>query len=170
MGRTGKMFAHEYYGVKPDVLTLAKALGCGFPVGAFLTNEKAAVLLPGDHGTTYGGNPLACAAVNKVLDLFENTDVLSNVNNVSTYLDEKLQNLVDDFDFVKSYRGKGLLKGLVIDESVKVNEIILKALDEGLIVISASGNVLRMVPPLVITRENIDEMYEKLNNVLKTFN
>ena len=160
MGRTGKMFAHEYYGVKPDVLTLAKALGCGFPVGAFLTNEKAAVLLPGDHGTTYGGNPLACAAVNKVLDLFENTDVLSNVNNVSTYLDEKLQNLVDDFDFVKSYRGKGLLKGLVIDESVKVNEIILKALDEGLIVISASGNVLRMVPPLVITRENIDEMYE----------
>ena len=90
MGRTGKMFAHEYYGVKPDVLTLAKALGCGFPVGAFLTNEKAAVLLPGDHGTTYGGNPLACAAVNKVLDLFENTDVLSNVNNVSTYLDEKL--------------------------------------------------------------------------------
>lgn len=170
MGRTGKMFAHEYYGVKPDVLTLAKALGCGFPVGAFLTNEKAAVLLPGDHGTTYGGNPLACAAVNKVLDLFENTDVLSNVNNVSTYLDEKLQNLVDDFDFVKSYRGKGLLKGLVIDESVKANEIILKALDEGLIVISASGNVLRMVPPLVITRENIDEMYEKLNNVLKTFN
>lgn len=170
MGRTGKMFAHEYYGVKPDVLTLAKALGCGFPVGAFLTNEKAAVLLPGDHGTTYGGNPLACAAVNKVLDLFENTDVLSNVNNVSTYLDEKLQNLVDDFDFVKSYRGKGLLKGLVIDESVKVNEIILKALDEGLIVISASGNVLRMVPSLVITRENIDEMYEKLNNVLKTFN
>ena len=170
MGRTGKMFAHEYYGVKPDVLTLAKALGCGFPVGAFLTNEKAAVLLPGDHGTTYGGNPLACAAVNKVLDLFENTDVLSNVNNVSTDLDEKLQNLVDDFDFVKSYRGKGLLKGLVIDESVKVNEIILKALDEGLIVISASGNVLRMVPPLVITRENIDEMYEKLNNVLKTFN
>ena len=170
MGRTGKMFAHEYYGVKPDVLTLAKALGCGFPVGAFLTNEKAAVLLPGDHGTTYGGNPLACAAVNKVLDLFENTDVLSNVNNVSTYLDEKLQNLVDDFDFVKSYRGKGLLKGLVIDESVKANEIILKALDEGLIVISASGNVLRMVPPLVITRENIDEMYEKLKKKKKTFN
>ena len=169
MGRTGKMFAHEYYGVKPDVMTVAKALGCGFPVGAFLTNEKAAVLVPGDHGTTYGGNPLACKAVSKVLDMFADNNILENVNEVSAYLDTKLQGLCDKYEIAKEFRGKGLLKGLVIDEKVPVNQIILKAMDLGLIVISASGNVLRMVPPLVITQENVDEMIAIVDQVLATF-
>lgn len=167
MGRTGKMFAYEYYGVKPDVLTLAKALGCGIPVGAFLTNDKAAVLVPGDHGTTYGGNPLATAAVNKVLDLFEKTDVLDNVNIVGKYLEEQLEKLTQKFDCIEAHRGKGLMQGLVLN--VPVNEVILKAMAKGLIVISAGSNVLRMVPPLIIKKEHVDEMISILEDVLKTF-
>jgi acetylornithine/N-succinyldiaminopimelate aminotransferase len=167
MGRTGKMFAHEHYGVKPDILTLAKALGCGIPVGAFLTTEKAAALVPGDHGTTYGGNPLATAAVNVVLDLFSETDVLANVNEVSTYMEEKLDDICEEFSFAIEHRGKGLMQGLVLD--IPVNDVILKAMDKGLLVISAGGNVLRMVPPLVITKDNVDEMINILREVLSTF-
>ncbi len=165
MGRTGKMFAHEYYGVKPDVMTLAKALGCGIPVGAFLTNEKAAALKPGDHGTTYGGNPLATAAINAVLDLFENTDILSNVNEVSAYLESELDKLVDEFDCVTGRRGKGLMQGLILNKPA--NDVILKAMDEGLLVISAGAEVLRMVPPLIITKENVDEMITILRKALQ---
>ncbi len=165
MGRTGKMFAHEYYGVKPDVMTLAKALGCGIPVGAFLTNEKAAALKPGDHGTTYGGNPLATVAINAVLDLFENTDILSNVNEVSAYLESELDKLVDEFDCVTGRRGKGLMQGLILNKPA--NDVILKAMDEGLLVISAGAEVLRMVPPLIITKENVDEMITILRKALQ---
>lgn len=165
MGRTGKMFAHEYYGVKPDVMTLAKALGCGIPVGAFLTNEKAAALKPGDHGTTYGGNPLATAAINAVLDLFENTDILSKVNEVSAYLESELDKLVDEFDCVTGRRGKGLMQGLILNKPA--NDVILKAMDEGLLVISAGAEVLRMVPPLIITKENVDEMITILRKALQ---
>lgn len=165
MGRTGKMFAHEYYGVKPDVMTLAKALGCGIPVGAFLTTEKAAALKPGDHGTTYGGNPLATAAINAVLDLFENTDILSNVNEVSAYLECELDKLVDEFDCVTGRRGKGLMQGLILNKPA--NDVILKAMDEGLLVISAGAEVLRMVPPLIITKENVDEMITILRKALQ---
>lgn len=167
MGRTGKMFAHEYYGIKPDILTLAKALGCGVPVGAFLTTEKAAALVPGDHGTTYGGNPFATAAVNKVLDLFEKTDVLNNVNEVGAYLESKLDEICDKISCAKEHRGKGLMQGLVLD--VPVGEVVTKAMDKGLLVISAGSNVLRMVPPLIISRENVDEMISILTDVLSTF-
>lgn len=165
MGRTGKMFAHEYYGVKPDVMTLAKALGCGVPVGAFLTKQKAAALVPGDHGTTYGGNPLATAAVNVVLDLFEHTDVLNNVNEVSAYLEEQLDTLVDEFDCVTGRRGKGLMQGLILNKPA--NDVILKAIDNGLIVISAGAQILRFVPPLTITKENVDEMITILRKALQ---
>ena len=155
MGRTGKMFAHEYYDVKPDILTLAKALGCGVPVGAFLTTNKAAALVPGDHGTTYGGNPLATAAVNKVLDLFEETNVLDNVNEVGKYLESKLEEICNEYSVAKGHRGKGLMQGLVLD--VPVGEVVTKAMDKGVLLISAGSNVLRMVPPLVITKENVDD-------------
>ncbi|SEQ07411.1 acetylornithine/N-succinyldiaminopimelate aminotransferase [Lachnospiraceae bacterium RM5] len=168
MGRSGKMFAHEYYGVKPDILTLAKALGCGIPVGAFITNEKAAVLVPGDHGTTYGGNPLACTAINKVLDLFENTDVLNNVNEVSKYMEEKFDALTEKYDFVKGHRGKGLMQGLILD--IPVGEVVTKSIEKGLIVISAGSDVLRFVPPLIITKENVDEMYNIIDSVFESFN
>ena len=168
MGRSGKMFAHEYYGVKPDILTLAKALGCGIPVGAFITNEKAAVLVPGDHGTTYGGNPLACTAINKVLDLFEKIDVLNNVNEVSKYMEEKFDALTEKYDFVKGHRGKGLMQGLILD--IPVGEVVTKSIEKGLIVISAGSDVLRFVPPLIITKENVDEMYNIIDSVFESFN
>lgn len=161
MGRTGTMFAYEQYNVKPDILTVAKALGCGVPVGAFLAGEKTeAVLVPGDHGSTYGGNPLACAAVNKVIDIFSKDGILDNVAVVSKYLEEQLDKLVKEYDCIKERRGLGLIQGLEL--TVPVGDIIGRCLANGLIVISASGNVLRMVPPLIITRENVDEMISKL--------
>lgn len=165
MGRTGKMFAHEHYGVKPDVMTLAKALGCGVPVGAFLTTEKAAALKPGDHGTTYGGNPFATAAINTVLDLFEETDVLENVNSVSAYLEERLDQLSDEFECVTGHRGKGFMQGILLNKPA--NDVILKAMDNGLLIISAGAQIIRMVPPLTITKENVDEMIEILRKALQ---
>ena len=165
MGRTGTMFAYEQYGVKPDVVTVAKALGCGVPVGAFLANEKVSgVLVPGDHGTTYGGNPLACAAVNKVFDIFEKDNILDNVKSVSVYLEKVLNEIASEFDCVKERRGLGLMQGLEL--TVPVGDVVNKCLSKGLIVISAGGNVLRMVPPLVITKENVDEMASKLRCAL----
>lgn len=165
MGRTGKMFAHEHYGVKPDIMTLAKALGCGVPVGAFLTTEKAAALRPGDHGTTYGGNPFAAAAVNAVLDLFESTDVLDNVVQVSEYFENELDKLTEEFDCVEGHRGKGLMQGLILNKPA--NDVVLNAIDDGLLVITAGAQVLRMLPPLIITKENIDEMIRILRKALQ---
>ena len=163
MGRTGSMFAWQEYGVMPDVMTCAKALGCGVPVGAFVLGEKAAAasLVPGDHGTTYGGNPFVCAAVSKVFDIFEKDSILDNVQKLTPYLEEKLDALVDKYPIVAARRGKGFMQGLVIRE-VTVGSIVTKALQNGLLVISAGSDVLRLVPPLIITKENIDEMIEKL--------
>ena len=163
MGRTGSMFAWQQYGVEPDIMTCAKALGCGVPVGAFVLGEKAAAksLEPGDHGTTYGGNPLACTAVSKVFDLFEKQDILAHVREITPYLEEKLDALVDKYDFLKERRGKGLMQGLEV-MGRPVGEIVSRALGNGLIVISAGTNVLRFVPPLIISRSQIDEMTEKL--------
>lgn len=163
MGRTGSYFAWQQYGVEPDIMTTAKALGCGVPVGAFVLGEKAAAssLVPGDHGTTYGGNPFACAAVSKVFDLFEENKIIEHVQQTAPYLEEKLDGLVEKYDFLSGRRGKGFMQGLVV-EGRPVGEIVKKALENGLIVISAGSNVIRFVPPLVITRENIDEMIEKL--------
>lgn len=165
MGRTGKMFAYEHYGILPDIVTMAKALGCGVPVGAFAAGKKVCnSLVPGDHGTTYGGNPLATAAVNKVFELYEKMDILNNVKEVSIYLEEKLNEIVKDFDNVTARRGKGLMQGLVL--TTPVSDTVNKAITNGLLVISAGSNVLRMVPPLVITKENVDEMIEKLRKSL----
>lgn len=159
MGRTGKLYAFENYGIKPDVFTTAKALGCGVPVGAFVANKKVSdALKPGDHGTTYGGNPLAAAAVSKVYDMFEKYNILEHVNEISAYLEEELDKIAASCPYIKERRGMGLMQGLVIDEAKPVGEIVKKAMDNGLIVISAGGNVLRIVPPLIITREHVDEM------------
>lgn len=167
MGRTGSMFACQSYGVAPDVMTCAKALGCGVPVGAFVLNEKTAnaSLIPGDHGTTYGGNPLACAAVSKVFDIFEQEHILEHVQKITPYLEEKLDELVDKYEFITARRGKGLMQGLVL-EGKPVGDVVNKALKNGLLVISAGGNVLRLVPPLVITEKDVDEMIEKLEKSL----
>ena len=161
MGRCGALYAHDLYGVKPDVMALAKALGCGVPVGAFLAKEEVAkALVPGDHGTTYGGNPLACAAATKVFELFEKQHILDNVKEVSAYLEEKLDELVAEYEFIIERRGLGLMQGLEL--SINPKDVIANALDNGLILFSAGTNVIRMVPPLVITKADVDEMITKL--------
>ncbi|MGN1179913.1 MAG: aspartate aminotransferase family protein [Suilimivivens sp.] len=166
MGRTGTMYAWQRYDVKPDIMTSAKALGCGVPVGAFMMTEKVGQrsLTSGDHGTTYGGNPLAGAAINIVLDLFEENHIIENVNQVGAYLTERLDELVGKYDFITERRGIGLMQGLVFEKPV--GEIITRALDRGLILINAGTNIIRFVPPLVITRENVDEMMEILESCL----
>ncbi|MDD7023967.1 MAG: aspartate aminotransferase family protein [Oscillospiraceae bacterium] len=163
MGRTGFLFAWQGYGVQPDIMTCAKALGCGVPVGAFVLNEKtaAASLVPGDHGTTYGGNPFVCAAVSRVFDLFEERKMIEHVREVAPYLEKKLDELTGEYDFLAARRGKGLMQGLVVSGR-PVGEIVKKALDNGLIVMSAGADVIRLVPPLIITKEHVDEMVEKL--------
>ena len=165
MGRTGSWFAWQQYGVEPDIMTCAKALGCGVPVGAFVLNEKTAgaSLAPGDHGTTYGGNPLACAAVLAVFDLFEQRGILSHVRETAPYLEQKLDELVKKYDFLKERRGMGLMQGLQVEER-PVGEILQNALKNGLIVLSAGENVLRFVPPLIITKDHIDEMIRRLES------
>ncbi|MBP3678662.1 MAG: aspartate aminotransferase family protein [Agathobacter sp.] len=164
MGRTGEMFAFQSYDVQPDIMTSAKALGCGVPVGAFLMTEHVAEksLEPGDHGTTYGGNPLVGAAVSAVLDIYEETDILSHVKEVSSYLEAKLDKLVKNYDFVTARRGKGLMQGLVVTK--KPGDICKKALENGLVIISAGSDVLRIVPPLVIEKDHVDEMICKLEH------
>ena len=167
MGRSGYLFAWQEYGVKPNIMTCAKALGCGVPVGAFVLDEKTALgsLVPGDHGTTYGGNPFVCAAVSKVLDIFEQDAIVDHVKEVGAYLEEKLDALVDKYDCIAARRGKGLIQGLVI-QGRPVGEVVLKSMDEGLIVITAGSDVLRLVPPLVITKDHVDEMVTKLERAL----
>lgn len=169
MARTGKMFAWQHYDVKPDIMTCAKALGCGVPVGAFLMTEKVAEksLAPGDHGTTYGGNPLVGAAVSTVFDIMKEDKILEHVQQIAPYLEEKLDSLVEKYDFVTARRGLGLMQGLVL--TVPVGQVAAKALKEGLIVITAGADVMRFVPPLVIEKEHVDEMIEKLQRVLDTF-
>ena len=167
MGRTGYMYAWQRFGVKPDIMTSAKALGCGVPVGAFMMTEKVAQhsLTAGDHGTTYGGNPLACAAVEKVLDLFEEDHIIEHVREVAPYLEQRLNELADKYDCIKERRGVGLMQGLVFDHPV--GDIINRALEKGLILINAGADIIRFVPPLVITRENVDEMIAILDTCIE---
>lgn len=157
MGRTGTMFAYEQYEIKPDIVTIAKALGCGVPVGAFAAVKQAAdAFVPGDHGSTYGGNPFAAAAVSKVFELFEKEHVLENVKEVSGYLEKCLDKLAEEYNCIKERRGIGLMQGL--EFTIPVKDIILDAMDKGLILISAGSNVIRFLPPLVISKEHVDEM------------
>jgi acetylornithine/N-succinyldiaminopimelate aminotransferase len=162
MGRTGTMFAYEQFGVKPDIITSAKALGCGVPVGAFAAIEKvAAAFEPGDHGTTYGGNPFATAAVSKVFDLFESEKLLDNVNTVAPYLSAKLDYLADKYDCIAEHRGMGLMQGLEFKMPVK--DLLSKLHSKGVILISAGEKVIRFVPPLIVGKEHIDEMISILD-------
>ncbi len=166
MGRTGSMFAWQEYGVRPDILTMAKAIGNGIPVGAFAVTEQVAAhsMKPGDHGTTYGGNPLACMAVKKVVEIFEKDKIVEHVREIAPYLTKRLDELVEETDCVTERRGKGLIQGIVVKKPA--GEVINRAIEEGLLIISAKGNVLRFVPPLIIEKEHIDEMIEKLKHAL----
>ena len=166
MGRTGSYFAWQQYGVKPDIMTSAKALGCGVPVGAFLMTERVAEksLAPGDHGTTYGGNPFVGAAVDKVLEMMERDHITEHVKKVAPYLEKKLDELVAKYDFLTERRGMGLMQGVVCEKPV--GQIAAKALEAGLIVITAGSNVLRFVPPLIIEEKDVDEMISRLESIL----
>ena len=167
MGRCGTFFAWQRYGIKPDIMTTAKALGCGVPVGAFLMTEKvgAASLTAGDHGTTYGGNPLACAAVSKVLDLFDRNHIIEHVEKVGNYLEQELDKLAEEFDCIETRRGVGLMQGLVF--KVPVGAVINRALEKGLVLINAGTHILRFVPPLIITEEHVDAMTAILRECIK---
>ena len=160
VGRTGTMYAWQRYGVKPDIMTSAKAIGCGVPVGAFMMTEKVAQqsLTSGDHGTTYGGNPLACAAIAKVLDLFEEQNILANVNETGAYLYEKLDALTAKYDQIRAHRGIGLMQGLECD--MPVNDIIHRAIEKGLLLINAGTNIIRFIPPLIVSKADVDKMIE----------
>lgn len=158
MGRTGTMYAWQRYNVKPDIMTSAKAIGCGVPVGAFMMTERVAQhsLTSGDHGTTYGGNPLACAAISKVIDLFEEQDILKNVNETGVYLYEKLDALAAKYDGIKAHRGSGLMQGLECEEAV--SGVINKAVEKGLLLINAGTNIIRFIPPLIVSKADVDHM------------
>lgn len=169
MGRSGSMFAYMHYGIMPDIMTCAKAVGCGIPVGAFLVNEKVAAssLVPGDHGTTYGGNPLACAAVTSVLKIFEEEGIIDNVRKVAPYLERRLKELIGSHDFLICERGLGLMRGIVFDTGKKSpGDVVKAALDKGLVLITAGTDVIRFLPPLVISKEDVDEMIDKLSAAL----
>ena len=168
MGRTGHYFAWQAYGVQPDIMTSAKALGCGVPVGAFVLSEKAAKasLEPGDHGTTYGGNPFVCAAVSKVFDIYENDKIIEHVQEMTPYLEQKLDEIVAKHECAATRRGMGFMQGIVI-QGRSVGEVVKAALAKGLLVISAGSDVLRIVPPLVITKEHIDKMAAILDECME---
>lgn len=168
MGRTGKMFAYEHYGIKPDIVTMAKGIGSGIPVGAIATTKEIGkAFVPGDHGTTFGGNPFACTAVAKSIELMEKRNLLGHVKEMGDYLGQKLQELTASCPVAKEVRGLGLLRGLVCD--APIGEICSQALEQGLIVLSAGTDVVRFVPPLIIEKAHIDEMIAKLEPVLQRF-
>ncbi|MGQ2887821.1 aspartate aminotransferase family protein [Campylobacter coli] len=171
MGRSGKFFAYEHSGILPDVMTSAKALGCGLSVGAFVVSEKVAQksLEAGDHGSTYGGNPLVCAGVNAVFEIFKKEKILENVSKLTPYLEQSLENLIKEFRFCKKRKGLGLMQGLSLDNSIKVAEVIKKCQENSLLLISCGENDLKFLPPLIIEKSHIDEMSEKLRKVFKSF-
>lgn len=164
MGRTGSMFAYQKYDIMPDILLCAKALGCGVPVGAFVCNDKAASMTYGDHGTTYGGNPFVCAAVSEVFDIFHDEHIVEHTEEVGQYLWERLESLKDECDCIVDHRGEGLIQGLEFKDNP--SEVVNKALENGLILISAGNNTIRFVPPLVTSVQNIDEMMTILKKIL----
>ncbi len=169
MGRTGKMFAFQHYNVKPDIITCAKALGAGVPVGAFVVSERVAKtsLTPGDHGTTYGGNPLVCTAVAKSISMMEEMDLPNKVATNAEYLEKSLDVFVEKYDFVKAHRGMGYMQGLVL--TIPVKDVVSRCLEEGLVVLSAGSDVLRLLPPLVTTREELLEGFDILDRVFGEF-
>ena len=169
MGRTGYMYAWHAYDVQPDIVTTAKALGNGVPVGAFLLTEKVAAssLTAGDHGTTYGGNPFACAAVSKVIDIFEDKKIVAHVHELTPYLEQRLDELVKNHKCVNSRRGMGFMQGLEL--GVKPGDVVNKGIDNGILMLTAGSDVLRLLPPLVITKSEIDKMYDILDGILGEF-
>lgn len=167
-GRTGKMFAFEHYGIKPDIMTLAKGLGGGVPIGAVLANEKAAVFQPGDHGSTFGGNVLACAASAFVVDQILNQGVLETANSRSEYMDKKIAELEDRSDLVIGQRGKGLLRAIILRDDIAA-DVVGKGISQGLLSNPVRPNAIRLMPPLTITEDELDDAFGIIETVLQEF-
>ena len=168
IGRTGRLFCYENYGVKPDIMTLAKGLAGGVPIGAMLcTDEVATGMKPGDHGSTFGGNPLACAAGNVVIDKITDTDLLANVNSVSAFLFEKLNELKEKYGKIVDVRGKGLLIGIEFDESIQAAGMKTRLMQEGFLVSSIGTSTIRLAPPLIITQREAAMFVTALGKILK---
>ena len=166
MGRTGYMYCWQKYGVKPDVMTTAKALGGGVPVGAFLMTEKVAQssLVAGDHGSTYGGNPFVGAAITEVFKLYDELNICENAKVVGDYLFAELEKVKAEFPEITAHRGMGLMQGLVFDKPVA--DIINNALDNGLVLINAGTQIIRFLPPLIITKDDVDVMIAILKEAI----
>ena len=169
IGRSGKFFTYDKFGVKPDIVTLAKGLAGGVPIGAFIASDKvASVFHAGDHGSTFGGNPLACAAANVVLDVVGNDTFLSNVDAMGEYMKSRLEKIKAQYpDLVKEVRGMGLILGMELTQPGR--DIVNACLTKGAIINCTAGNVLRFVPPLIINKEHIDEVCDILAEVLPEF-
>lgn len=165
MGRTGTIMTYHQYDILPDIVCLAKGLGAGFPIGAFVANEKVSkVMLPGDHGSTYGGNPLATVAARTVFEIIEKEDILAHVQDISKYFIAELDKLVDQYDIIKERRGLGLMQAL--EFTVPVRPYLEKVIDSGLIIVTAGVNVLRILPPLIIEEKHVDEMIKILKQTI----
>ncbi len=178
MGRSGKMFAWEHFGIQPDIFTSAKGLGCGVPVGAFGVNEKVAnaSLMPGDHGSTYGGNPFVCAGVQAIFEIFQQEGIVEHASAMGAYLATQLDCLVKEFSILTKRQGMGLLQGVWVQApndidskqqtGIAVATIVAKALEHGLLLLTAGGNSLRFAPPLIISKDEIDYMVATLRKTL----
>ena len=153
MGRSGKMFAYQNYNIVPDVITTAKGIGCGVPVGAFACLEKFASLKPGDHGSTYGGNPFVTSAVDVCFQIFEEDGILENVCETGEYLYQKLEEIKEDYEFITAHRGMAMMQGLEFNCEVK--DILSKA----------GCSIIRFLPPLIISRDDVDEMITILKEI-----
>jgi len=169
IGRTGYLFAYEYFDVQPDVIALAKGLGGGFPIGAMLAVESIAnAFEPGSHASTFGGNPLACTAGLTVLDNLLNQNLLQNVKNQGEYVAKRLYETYEQLEYVKEVRGIGLMQGMELD--IPVADLIKKCMDKGLFLIGAGNNVLRFVPPLIVGKNEIDEAVKILHEAMREVN
>ena len=167
IGRTGTLFAYEQYGIEPDIMTLAKGLGSGVPIGAFLAKEGASVFVPGEHGSTFGGNPLACAAAYATLSLILDKDIAGNAGKVGRYLIDRLEGLKQKFQFITDVRGRGLLVAMEFNGEI-AKSIVLACLDRGLLVNLLKPNAVRFIPPLIIGNSEVDEAINILDGALSS--
>jgi len=166
IGRTGTLFAYEQYGVEPDIMTLAKGLGSGVPIGALLAKENVSVFSPGDHGSTFGGNPLVCAAAHATLKYIIDNEIPAKVKRVGNYFIARLESLKKQFDFITEVRGRGLLIALEFDREI-AEKLVLACLDRGLLVNKVKPDALRFIPPLIITDKEVDKAVAILSDALE---
>ncbi|MGB0404967.1 MAG: aspartate aminotransferase family protein [Fusobacterium sp.] len=170
IGRLGTFFAYQKFSVTPDIITVAKGLGGGFPIGAVLVGKKAAdTLKPGDHGSTFGGNPLACSVANTVVDQLTSNNILSEVNKKGSYFKEKINLLIEKYELFENINGMGLLLGLKLKDKIKASDFVKKAFEKHFLLVGAGNNTVRLLPPLNVTYKELDKATELLEETIKEF-